>query len=210
MSDSKYYNIGMAPFNMFAKEQPAFAGNFKAVDEIISRMAVQHAATVEKFGYSYSLDLIFIREVAKYYSAITKLPASAIESFIPIICKVPNDDSSDDTPFMRERVIFYPTFEHDTDGNAVAHVPCTESFVVDKNTILFRAGENSGYIPVNSLEHKNIDEILGSFSVLLNSAAQYWADKYKLNKKESSILKERMNSEYIEHNCALYKEDFIR
>ena len=156
MSKNKYYNIGIAPFNKLVEEQPSFEGNFKAVDRIISRMAIQHASTVEKFGYSYSLDLIFIREISKYYSAITKFPINMIESFIPMISKISSGDNSNDTPFMRERVIIYPTFEHGIKGDAIAHIPCTESFVIDKNDILFRLSEVKDYEPVVIGDFKDV------------------------------------------------------
>ena len=119
MSKNKYYRIGMAPFNKLVKEQSSFAGNFEAVDRIIDRMAIQHINAIEKFGYSYSLDLIYIREIAKYYSAIACLPMNIIESFIPVICKITSDENVADTPFLRERVIIYPAFEYDMKANTM-------------------------------------------------------------------------------------------
>ena len=205
MGRNKYYNIGMAPFNKLAEKQPSFIGNFETIDGIISRMASQHADIVEKFGYSYSLDLIYIHELSKYYSAITGIPVYAMESFVPTICKADNSSNAADVAFQRERAIIYPTFEHNvfSEDGTVAHSPSSGLFIVDKDDILFH--ENLAFN-----EEEDSMETMMNFLALFSKAAEYWCGKYSIDKKEEDILGEKMSLAFIKSGCALYKEDFIK
>jgi len=211
MDEKKYFEMGMAPFYKLAESQPLFAGNLDAVDEMIGRMSLQHNNLVNRFGWSYALDLIFLDEVTKYYIAITKIPEDVMKNVVLKLSEpsLNNVVTPEDT-YSREKVIIYPTFQHDSVDGAIAHIPCSEAFVIKADSILFKSSDDKSCTPVVVSNFENTSDAINDIFRLVRSAANYWGVENKMSSEEIELLKSDMASKFMNSGYILYKEDFVK
>lgn len=162
-----YKEIGMSLFSKFVEKVPEFEINRLAVEEIVSRIAEQHILQVKQYGYTVSLDSVFLNEIAKYYNAIMGIDTmKAFELLYPLI----NQDKPIDTLLLKNKAIVYPTFFHKKEKNGlINHIPTISAIV------LF--GDSYALLQDDERDKKidNMQELQESITAITNEVSSYYA-----------------------------------
>jgi len=85
--ENRFKVIGMELFEKFVAGMPEIEANRRAVEEMISRLAKQHADICEKYGESKSLNVIYAIELGKYYNSFSSISKDEIKEWFYFFCK---------------------------------------------------------------------------------------------------------------------------
>lgn len=184
-----YKKIGMSLFSKFVEKVPEFEINRLTVEGFVSRMAEQHILQVEQYGYTVSLDSVFLNEIAKYYNAIMGIDImEAFELLYPLI----NQDEPIDTLLLKNKAIVYPTFSHkEEEKGLINHIPTISAIV------LF--GDSYALLQ-NDKRDKKIDdmqELQESITAITNEVSSYYAIRLDAEPSDKKFITKIVQNKFF-------------
>ena len=177
---NKYKIIGMSVFEKLILSVPEFEANRPAMSEFIERLAFQHIARCEEYGFTTAIEKVYIEEVSKYYSIVTGIP---IEDFREKLLVLSPKHQQEDEKIVENKVILYPTFAHNrTNNGAIEHIPTMTAVALEHTgTITYLQGDK--YRRIDTLE-----KITDNMNDIYQFVTDYYMEKLNIEQRYKDVI----------------------
>lgn len=178
--------LAINPFELMCQNNPLLEKNRQIVVEHVDKIVDNYLGAIDKYGSSQALAVIFIDEIALYYSSAFKIDKEEVQKVLNMFAYrlIAPDD------IMPEScAITYPSFKYKKQGIMLLHIPVIRGFILEGHIARLMDIDYELFDNDNTLTLESIEGIMAEVA---KYAVKKWSEGYILEGDEQELMEEKI------------------